>query len=152
MSSIELVEVGPRDGLQNEAVHLTTAQKLEFINRALDAGVQVLKFQCSANHLNLDYVELALVGDERAEDRRHAGKVGARLFDATSAEQFTVAIDPTADGGTLRLDYTGSNTDKLYASGTLTFGTATRTNGAWWCPATRLRSRRCASSQKAPTC
>ena len=37
---IEIVEVGPRDGLQNEAVMLSTPQKLALIGRALDAGVR----------------------------------------------------------------------------------------------------------------
>jgi hydroxymethylglutaryl-CoA lyase len=40
MPDIEMVEVGPRDGLQNESVLFTTSQKLEFIGRALDAGVR----------------------------------------------------------------------------------------------------------------
>ena len=40
MSNIEIVEVGPRDGLQNESVLFTTPQKLELIGRALDAGVR----------------------------------------------------------------------------------------------------------------
>jgi hydroxymethylglutaryl-CoA lyase len=40
MPSIEIVEVGPRDGLQNEPVLFTTKQKLELISRALDAGVR----------------------------------------------------------------------------------------------------------------
>jgi hydroxymethylglutaryl-CoA lyase len=40
MPDIEIVEVGPRDGLQNEAVLFTTSQKLELIGRALDAGVR----------------------------------------------------------------------------------------------------------------
>jgi hydroxymethylglutaryl-CoA lyase len=40
MAEIQLVEVGPRDGLQNEKVSLSTAQKLEFIRRALDCGVR----------------------------------------------------------------------------------------------------------------
>jgi hydroxymethylglutaryl-CoA lyase len=40
MSNIEMVEVGPRDGLQNEAALFTTSQKLEFIGLALDAGVR----------------------------------------------------------------------------------------------------------------
>jgi hydroxymethylglutaryl-CoA lyase len=40
MASIEIVEVGPRDGLQNEPVLFTTSQKLELIGRALDAGVR----------------------------------------------------------------------------------------------------------------
>src|SRR5260221_832684 len=40
MHDIEMVEVGPRDGLQNESVLFTTSQKLELIGRALDAGVR----------------------------------------------------------------------------------------------------------------
>src|SRR3546814_16670230 len=37
-SPVELIEVGPRDGLQNEAVPVDTATKLELIQRLLDAG------------------------------------------------------------------------------------------------------------------
>ena len=40
MAEIEIVEVGARDGLQNESVLFSTAQKLELINRAIDAGVR----------------------------------------------------------------------------------------------------------------
>jgi hydroxymethylglutaryl-CoA lyase len=40
MSEIEIVEVGPRDGLQNEAVLFSTEQKLSMINRAIEAGVR----------------------------------------------------------------------------------------------------------------
>src|ERR1700731_3809918 len=40
MPEIEMVEVGPRDGLQNESVLFSTSQKLELIGRAFDAGVR----------------------------------------------------------------------------------------------------------------
>jgi len=40
MNKIDMVEVGPRDGLQNESVLFTTLQKLEFIGRVLDAGAR----------------------------------------------------------------------------------------------------------------
>jgi hydroxymethylglutaryl-CoA lyase len=40
MSNIEIVEVGPRDGLQNESALFTTPQKLELIGRALDTGAR----------------------------------------------------------------------------------------------------------------
>jgi hydroxymethylglutaryl-CoA lyase len=40
MSEIEIVEVGPRDGLQNEAILFNTEQKLSMINRAIEAGVR----------------------------------------------------------------------------------------------------------------
>jgi hydroxymethylglutaryl-CoA lyase len=40
MSNVEIVEVGPRDGLQNESIVFTTSQKLDLIGRLLDAGVR----------------------------------------------------------------------------------------------------------------
>lgn len=36
--SVEIIEVSPRDGIQNEKKLLSTANKLELINRAIDAG------------------------------------------------------------------------------------------------------------------
>ncbi len=49
MSNIEMVEVGPRDGLQNESVLFSTAQKLELISRALDAGVRRIEANSFVN-------------------------------------------------------------------------------------------------------
>ncbi|MCB0901730.1 MAG: hydroxymethylglutaryl-CoA lyase, partial [Actinobacteria bacterium] len=40
MSRITIVEVGPRDGLQNEAVVVDTDTKVEFIAKCVAAGVQ----------------------------------------------------------------------------------------------------------------
>lgn len=40
MSAIELVEVSPRDGLQNEPRTLPTTDKIELVRRAVDAGVR----------------------------------------------------------------------------------------------------------------
>lgn len=40
MPNIELVEVGPRDGLQNEKRMFSTTEKLELIDRAIAAGVR----------------------------------------------------------------------------------------------------------------
>jgi hydroxymethylglutaryl-CoA lyase len=39
-AAVEVVEVGPRDGLQNESVLLPTEVKVEFVRRALAAGVR----------------------------------------------------------------------------------------------------------------
>jgi hydroxymethylglutaryl-CoA lyase len=41
--SVKLVEVGPRDGLQNEAAPIPTATKLELIHRLADAGLPVVE-------------------------------------------------------------------------------------------------------------
>jgi hydroxymethylglutaryl-CoA lyase len=40
MASVEIVEVGPRDGLQNEDVVVETTTKVSLIERMLDAGVR----------------------------------------------------------------------------------------------------------------
>jgi hydroxymethylglutaryl-CoA lyase len=37
---VDIVEVGPRDGLQNEAVKLSTAAKVELIGRLVSAGIR----------------------------------------------------------------------------------------------------------------
>ncbi len=39
VDSVRLVEVGPRDGLQNEAVELSTTDKIGLITRLVDAGL-----------------------------------------------------------------------------------------------------------------
>ena len=40
---VKLVEVGPRDGLQNEAAPVTTEVKVELIHRLQDAGLAVIE-------------------------------------------------------------------------------------------------------------
>ena len=40
---VKLVEVGPRDGLQNEPVHVPAAVKIELIHRLQDAGLNVIE-------------------------------------------------------------------------------------------------------------
>lgn len=40
---IRIVEVGPRDGLQNEAKHIPTATKIELINRLTACGFQTIE-------------------------------------------------------------------------------------------------------------
>ena len=39
-ASVEIVEVGPRDGLQSEPGVFPTAAKIEFIERLFDAGLR----------------------------------------------------------------------------------------------------------------
>jgi hydroxymethylglutaryl-CoA lyase len=49
MSRIEIVEVGPRDGLQSESQVLPTATKMEFIRRLLDAGLRRIEVASFVN-------------------------------------------------------------------------------------------------------
>ena len=41
--SVRIVEVGPRDGLQNEKAIIPTAQKIQFIQMLADAGLPVVE-------------------------------------------------------------------------------------------------------------
>lgn len=43
ISSVEIVEVGPRDGLQSESFVMSTAHKVEMIRRAIASGVRRLE-------------------------------------------------------------------------------------------------------------
>jgi isopropylmalate/homocitrate/citramalate synthase len=42
-SRVQIVEVGPRDGLQNEAARLATAEKIAFVDRLSAAGLSVIE-------------------------------------------------------------------------------------------------------------
>jgi hydroxymethylglutaryl-CoA lyase len=42
-SRVTIVEVGPRDGLQNEAAPITTTDKIAFVDRLSDAGHQMIE-------------------------------------------------------------------------------------------------------------
>lgn len=46
---IEIVEVGPRDGLQNEAASVPTGVKVEFIRRAVEAGLRRIEVASFVN-------------------------------------------------------------------------------------------------------
>ena len=47
--AVEIVEVGPRDGLQNEPSVVPTAVKVEFIQRAIDAGLRRIEVASFVN-------------------------------------------------------------------------------------------------------
>ena len=42
-SSVKIVEVGPRDGLQNEKQVVPTTTKIEFINKLSNAGLSTVE-------------------------------------------------------------------------------------------------------------
>jgi hydroxymethylglutaryl-CoA lyase len=47
--TVEMVEVGPRDGLQNEAAIVSTADKLQLIRRAIDYGMRRIEVTSFVN-------------------------------------------------------------------------------------------------------
>lgn len=76
--SIEIVEVGPRDGLQNEATVVSTAAKIEFIERVIAAGtrrVEVASFVNPRRVPQMADAEAVLQGLPRREGVRYVGLV-----------------------------------------------------------------------------
>lgn len=76
--SIEIVEVGPRDGLQIEPGVFPTASKIEFIERLLDSGVRRVEVTSFVNPKRVPQMadaEEVLQGLRRREGVRYIGLV-----------------------------------------------------------------------------
>jgi hydroxymethylglutaryl-CoA lyase len=103
---ITIVEVGPRDGLQNERIILSTADKIEFVNRLSAAGLPVIEvsafvspkwvpqladaeqvFAGITRKAGIRYT--ALVPNVQGLDRALAARVGEVAVFAASTETFS---------------------------------------------------------------
>lgn len=107
--SIEIVEVGPRDGLQNEREAISTADKITLIERAVAAGarrIEVTSFVnparvpqmadaeavCAALPGRADVTYIGLVMNGRGADRAIAtGRINQLGAVAVSTDQFAIA-------------------------------------------------------------
>ena len=49
MTAVEICEVSPRDGLQNEDILLSTVDKVELVERAIRAGVRRIEVTSFVN-------------------------------------------------------------------------------------------------------
>lgn len=77
-SSITVMEVSPRDGLQNEDTLLTTAQKLQLIDHALDAGckrIEVTSFVHPKRVPQMADAEAVCAGLPERADVRYTGLI-----------------------------------------------------------------------------
>ncbi len=77
-TAVELVEVGPRDGLQNEPTVLATAAKVEFIGRAIAAGLRRIEVASFVNPKRVPQMadaEAVLAALPRRADVRYVGLV-----------------------------------------------------------------------------
>ncbi len=106
---IEFVEVGPRDGLQNEAEMVATADKLSLISRAIDAGarrIEVASFVnpkrvpqmadaesvCAGLPARSDVTYIGLVLNERGAERALAtGRIDQLGAVAIASDAFAIA-------------------------------------------------------------
>lgn len=86
---IEIVEVGPRDGLQNESTVFSTAAKVEFINRIVAAGtrrIEVASFVHPKRVPQMADAEAVLKALPRRDDVYYVGLVlNRRGFDRAAA-------------------------------------------------------------------
>ena len=76
--TIEIVEVGPRDGLQSEPGVMPTAAKVEFIERLIDAGLRRLEVTSFVNPKKVPQMadaEQVLAGLNKRPDVRYVGLV-----------------------------------------------------------------------------
>lgn len=76
--SIEIVEVGPRDGLQSEPGVMPTATKIEFVERLVAAGIQRLEVTSFVNPKKVPQMadaEQVLAGLEKRSDVWYVGLV-----------------------------------------------------------------------------
>lgn len=89
MARIEIVEVSPRDGLQNEAAAFTTAQKIELVTRAVDAGFGRIEAASFVNPKRVPQMadgEAVMAGVPRGRGVRYVGlALNRRGFDRAVA-------------------------------------------------------------------
>lgn len=86
---IGIVEVGPRDGLQNETAAVSTAARIEFVRRAVDAGIRRIEVASFVNPKRVPQMadaEAILKALPRREGVRYIGLVLNRIgFDRAAA-------------------------------------------------------------------
>ena len=108
-STIEFVEVGPRDGLQNESVLIATADKLALINRVIAAGARRIEVTSFVNPKRVpqmadaeavcaglpnrdDVAFIGLVLNQRGADRAIAsGRIDQLGAVCVSTDRFAIA-------------------------------------------------------------
>ncbi len=106
---IEFIEVGPRDGLQNEKALISTANKLSLIKRSIDAGVRRIEVTsfvnpkrvpqmadaeevCAALPARDDVTYIGLVLNERGAERAIAtGRIDQLGAVSVATDQFAIA-------------------------------------------------------------
>jgi hydroxymethylglutaryl-CoA lyase len=98
-NAVEIVEVGPRDGLQNEPLVLPTATKVEFIGRVIAAGLRRIEVASFVNPKRVPQMadaEAVLAALPRRADVEYVGLVlNRRGFDralAAGCTEFGMAV------------------------------------------------------------
>jgi hydroxymethylglutaryl-CoA lyase len=97
--SVEIVEVGPRDGLQNEANLVSTQDKLELIRRLVDTGLKRIEATSFVNPARVPQMadaEAVMAGVPRRDGVSYSGLVlnprGAERAFAAGCDEITYVI------------------------------------------------------------
>ncbi len=89
MTAIQICEVSPRDGLQNEKTLLTTAEKIELVTRSIAAGIKRIEVTSFVHPLKVPQMadaEAVMAGVPRVAGVKYAGLVmNARGLDRALA-------------------------------------------------------------------
>ncbi len=132
-NAIEMVEVGPRDGLQNEARNVWTRDKLILIERAIDAGarrIEVTSFVHPRAVPQMADAEEVCAGLPQRSDVTYIGLVlnqrGAERAIATASIDQLGAACLTTDG------FAAANQNQTSAGSVETARTIIGVTGALW--------------------
>lgn len=143
---IEIVEVGPRDGLQNEATMLTTEEKLLLIDHLVASGVrriEAVSFAHPAHVPQMADAEAVMAGINRSPDVSYIGLVmnerGWQRARTTGVDEVNMPIMATE---TFNRKNQGATTDEslevLASVVSEAAGDGVRVSGvigvAWGCP------------------
>lgn len=120
MRSVEIVEVGPRDGLQSEPGVMPTAAKIEFIERLIAAGVRRLEVASFVNPKRVPQMadaEQVLAGLAKRPDVHYVGLVLNRKgFDRALAAGCTEVGMAVVASDTFNRRNQGVSTDESIAA------------------------------------
>jgi hydroxymethylglutaryl-CoA lyase len=114
--SVQIVEVGPRDGLQNETVVLTTDQKLKMIRDLADAGlrrIETVSFAHPDKVPQMADAEAVMQGLPRRDDVNYIGLVlnwrGWQRAAETTVDEINMNVSAS---NTFNRENQGADTDE----------------------------------------
>ncbi|WP_226537424.1 hydroxymethylglutaryl-CoA lyase [Fictibacillus halophilus] len=142
---IEICEVGPRDGLQNEPKLVSTETKVELINKLIDSGIRIIE---AVSFVNKKVVPQMADAEEvmrlvpKRDDVRYAGLVLSRsgLERALHTDvDFLHVVTTTSDSFNLRnakrtVDQAVEELTKVIEDGAVSKGVAGVLGTAFGCP------------------
>lgn len=116
---VSIIEVGPRDGLQSEPKILSTATKLEFINRAIDAGIRRMEVTSFVHPKRVpqmadaedvirglpkrdDFIPIGLVLNKRGFERARDAKIAEIGMAVIASETYNQRNNGTSTDGSIR--------------------------------------------------